>query len=242
MYYEIIFCIFACDTIDRYKREIHKIEETWGKTAINLSYKLLFFLGESGPLLGDNYVHFENVSNDYLSAADKQYLGIKYAMDNFDFRFLYVCGTDTFVLVRTLKYYLSEVCDDSAIIIGGHGDTRFIADSHVHFFSGGPGFLLSKATVNLIYPQLEFVQSEWRDLCVATDRLTLIPACDLSICFFLKQLDVQFLNVHNRFFSCNYLGYSCGYKCCVDSVDINTMIACHNMSLEDFDILQQKIS
>ena len=44
--YDIIFCIFGCDTIPKYKNEILKINETWGKIALQYNIKLLYFLGE----------------------------------------------------------------------------------------------------------------------------------------------------------------------------------------------------
>lgn len=257
MFHEFIFCIFACDTIKRYKDEIHKIEETWGKEAEGFgsgfgsgsgSGKLLFFLGEHGPLVGDNYIHLENVGDDYLSAADKQYLGIKYVYEHYDFRYLYVCGTDTFVLVKNLTEFMrsQQFNEDDAIIIGGHGDTRTICDTHVHFFSGGAGFILTKKTVELLHPRLALMQSEWLDLCVANNYITYIPACDVSICYFLKSLNARFVNVQNRFFNCNYIGYNNTptglYKCCTQTVDTKTMIACHNMSPSDFDYLNKLIA
>ena len=40
--YDIIFCIFGCDTIPKYKNEILKINETWGKIALQYNIKLLY--------------------------------------------------------------------------------------------------------------------------------------------------------------------------------------------------------
>ena len=43
-FYNIMFCIFACDTIERYKKEIKKIKETWGKNnLLKLNYFCIFF-------------------------------------------------------------------------------------------------------------------------------------------------------------------------------------------------------
>jgi len=271
MFHEFIFCIFACDTIERYRAQIHKIEETWGQGSVRAdtqgaegsdtqgsdqadrqgafgsdtqgsSAKLLFFLGEKGPLSGDNYIRLENVGDDYLSAADKQFLGIKYVYENYDFHYLYICGTDTFVLMNNLKNYVRENCDfNEAFVMGGHGDNRQIEDTNIHFFAGGAGILLTKPAIQLVYPRLESMQSDWRDICVANNYISYIPACDLSICYFLKLMNVRFLHAHNRFFNCNYLGYNNTptgvYKCCTQTVNIDTMIACHNMSLSDFDNL-----
>ena len=102
-FYKIIFCIYGCDTIQKYKDEIIKIQETW---ASNISHKVLFFLGEDGPLIGEDYIHLENVGNDYLSAADKQNLGIKHIYENYDFKYMFICGTDTYVLVDNLTKYI----------------------------------------------------------------------------------------------------------------------------------------
>ncbi len=266
MFHEFIFCIFACDTITRYKDEIHKIEETWGQEIIDFdrqcsvgadrqeitdrqcsvgahSAKLLFFLGDTdGPLSGDNYIRLENVGDDYLSAADKQYLGIKYVYENYDFHYLYICGTDTYVLFDNLQKYVRENCDfKEAFVMGGHGDNRQIENVNIHFFAGGAGMVLTKPAVQLLYPRLESLQSDWRDICVANNYISYIPACDASICYFLKQLNVRFLHAQNRFFNCNYLGYNNTprgvYECCTKTVNVDTMIACHNMSPSDFDNL-----
>jgi hypothetical protein len=278
-FHEYIFCVFACDTIDKYKKQIHKIEETWGQgtegpdrqDAFTVGggapfdvdrqgtdgtfgphregphregpNKVLFFLGESGPLVGENYIRLENVGDDYLSAADKQFLGIKYIYDNFDFNFLYFCGTDTFVLVDNLKKYVREnnIDHNDFIVVGGHGDNRMFREVKVHFFSGGAGMLLTKPTVKALYPQLHTFQEEWRDTCVACNCFTYIPACDVSICYFLKMYNIRFHHAQNRFFNCNYLGNNTTPQgvipCCTRTVDINTMIACHGMSLAEFDTL-----
>lgn len=262
-FYEYIFCVFACDTIPKYRNEIRKIEETWGKDAVGVngqgafgpdgkeaygvSDKVLFFLSESGPLEGENYVRLENVGDDYLSAADKQYLGMKYIYENYDFDFLYICGTDTFVLINNLKQYIREnnIDKNDFLVIGGHGDNRMIREVNVHFFSGGAGMVLTKPTVKALYPQLHTFQEEWRDTCVACNSNTYIPACDVSICYFLKMFNIRFHHAHNRFFNCNYLGYnrtpSGLHTCCARTVDIRTMIACHSMSPEDFDTLHALI-
>ncbi len=307
-FHEYIFCVFACDTIEKYKKQIHKIEETWGQDADGAegphhkgvdrqdadgafgphhkgvdrqggdgaegphhkgvdrqggdgaegphhkgpdnqsSDKVLFFLGESGPLVGENYIRLENVGDDYLSAADKQYLGIKYIYENYDFNFLYFCGTDTFVLVDNLKKYVRDnnIDPNDFIVVGGHGDNRMFREVNVHFFSGGAGMLLTKSTVKSIYPQLHTFQEEWRDTCVACNCVTYIPACDVSICYFLKMYNIRFHNAHNRFFNCNYLGNNTTPRgvipCCTRTVDINTMIACHGMSLEEFDTFHSILS
>jgi len=240
-FYKIIFCIYGCDTIQKYKDEIIKIQETW---ASNISHKVLFFLGEEiGQLSGDEYIHLENVGNDYLSAADKQNGGIKYIYDNYDFKYMYICGTDTYVFIKNLETFIeheeetNQIDSEKPLIIGGHGDNRKICDNHVHYFSGGAGFLLTKKAVSVIYPEIKNIQEEWMGLCVANNYITWIPSCDLSLCYYLKKMGIIFINVHNRFFSCNHLGYINEYKCCAETIDFNTIVSCHNMKSWDFDYI-----
>lgn len=278
MSYNIIFCVFGCDTIDKYRKEILKIKETWGKAPSLmvptgkapslmvptgkapslmvpskapskapsnkvLENKILFFLGEEGPLHDDDCVHLENVENDYLSASYKQYGGLKYIYENYNFNYVFICGTDTFVLTDNLINYInneSEISPDKPLVIGGHGDNRKICNETVHFFSGGPGIILTKSTMDIIYPELGTMQEEWMWLCAENGYTTYIPACDLSLCYFLKRYGIIFVNVVNRFFNCNYLGYNPDHSiCCAKTVNIQTMISCHHMSLENFDYLEK---
>ena len=270
-FYNIIFCIFGCDTIEKYRREILKIKETWGKeppvptgkvpkeptekvpkeptekeptekepTSDN---KFLFFLGEHGPFQGDDYIHLENVENDYLSASHKQYDGLKYIYKKYDFNYIFICGTDTYVLTKNLTKYLEEdprISPDKPLVIGGHGDNRQICGDTLHFFSGGGGIILTKATMDIIHTELNTMQEEWTWICFENGYHTYTPACDLSLCYFLKRRGITFVNVEHRFFNCNYLGYYFGvHDCCAKYVNLATMISCHHMSPEDFDILYE---
>lgn len=260
-FYNIIFCIFGCDTIEKYRREILKIKETWGKeppvptekvpkeptekepTSDN---KFLFFLGEHGPFQGDDYIHLENVENDYLSASYKQYGGLKYIYKNYDFNYIFICGTDTYVLTKNLTKYLEEdprISPDKPLVIGGHGDNRQICGDTLHFFSGGGGIILTKATMDIIHTELNTMQEEWTWICFENGYHIYTPACDLSLCYFLKRRGITFVNVEHRFFNCNYLGYYFGvHDCCAKHVNLATMISCHHMSLEDFDNITKYIT
>lgn len=243
-HYHIIFCIFACDTIERYKNEILKMESTWLN---NKNVKALFFLGEEGPLQGPDYIHLENVGNDYLSAADKQYLGIKYVHDHYTYDYVCVCGTDTYIVVPRLQKYL-EKCKDikTPIAIGGHGDSREICGEHIHYLAGGCGIILNYAAINEMYSQLNNMQEQWLDICVSNNYIQWIPACDLSICYFMRKMGIEFHYANGLMFACNYYGYNNTpyglYKCCDTMVNPETLISCHNMSPADFDTFHNILS
>lgn len=230
--YDIIFCVFGCATIQKYKNEIQKINETWGLKA-NLNNKVLFFLGEEKTeLVGEEYIYLNGVYNDYMSASYKQNLGLKYIYEHYDCNFIYICGTDTFINIEVLQKYLENKFfpKDDNFCIGGDGDIRNIIQQPYYFHSGGPGMILSYKALSEIYPQLENMVSNWNNI-VSKEKKTrkLICACDVAICYYLKQIGCVFIKEDSLFFNCNNdLGFPCsGLK--------TKFIACHNISLSDFD-------
>jgi hypothetical protein len=226
MKYDVIFCIFGCATEEKYKNEILKINETWGLKAKNFNYKVLFFLGEEKTdLIGEDYIYLKSVENDYSSASHKQNLGLKYIYDNYECNFVYICGTDTYVVLDVLEKHLPDWNHEENICIGGHGDTRLVNDNEIYFQSGGPGYLISFKALSNIHLQLENMHQEWINIC--SENLN--DGCDVCLCYYLKKNNCEFIIKDDLFFHCNYLGYPChiGYK--------PNIISCHNMSLLDFD-------
>ena len=54
----IIICLFGCATNEKYKNQIHNINETWIKKAKERNIITLFFLGEEQTdLVGENYIY-----------------------------------------------------------------------------------------------------------------------------------------------------------------------------------------
>ena len=228
--YDIIFCIFACPTIPKYKNQILKINETWGKEAIQYNYKMLYFFGEEETdLKGDEYIYLKSINNDYASASDKQNLGLKYIHENFDYKFVYICSTDTYVVIKNLIKFIINQDPYDNICIGGHGDTRKIESIPTYFHSGGGGIILSTNTVDKIYSQLENMNNEWKLLCHNTSNIYLINACDVALCYYLHKLNCNFIKRNDLFYHCNY-----NINGCHCNLKLN-IIGCHDMSLKDFD-------
>jgi hypothetical protein len=89
-------------------------------------YKVLFFLGEEKTdLVSEDYIYLDGVQNDYLSASFKQNLGLKYIYENYECKYVYIAGTDTYVVIDNLVKYL-ENCDPKQNISIGAGTTRRI--------------------------------------------------------------------------------------------------------------------
>lgn len=240
--YHLVINVFGCPTIEKYKNQILKINETWRIAAENMGVKVLFFFGEEQTdLIGENYIYLPNVNNDYESAAWKQYLGLKHIYENYDAKFIFSCGTDTFINVKKLLSFLGIFNYDKKLYIGGHGTTRQIGNKHVYFHCGGAGTIITNKIVEELYPILHDIQNQWKVICKNNLVDYLIPACDVSMPYFLMYInDVEIIKNDNSFYSCNYLGHRTdGSHCCTNMITINNIITCHGMSLSDFDIFQK---
>ena len=209
---DVVFCVFGCDTIRKYYLQILKIQETWGKLALEYSdrVKVLFFLGEHGRYVqGEQYIHLAGVGDDYLSASYKQFLGLKYIHDNYKARFVFCCGTDTYVNIPLLLKYLSDYDHDENLYIGGHGAIREIGPTQLYFHTGGGGFILSSKCLDKVSSYLVSATDTWGKMVSAAGRSDLIPACDVAIAYYIQLPEVMATVVkaeHSVFMACNYKG------------------------------------
>jgi len=235
MHYKLIISIFGCATIPRYKNEIMKIKETWAQSS-NTSIKILFFLGEEKVVdledESENCIFLPNVMNDYLSASYKQNLGLKYIYDNYTCDYVLCCGTDTYINIPKLDQLLTNYTSTDDLYIGGHGDYRTIHNTPYYYHSGGPGFLLSFSCFKKIYPYLASLTDIWICICKENNKMELITACDVAISYFLQNLvKPEIVKLNTMFFNCNHKGWPCH----LHKVNMSEIVACHNMSLDDFD-------
>lgn len=245
----IVICVFGCATIEKYKLQILKINQTWGKRAkLFPNVKIYFFLGEEPTdLIGEEYVYLKGVKNDYISASHKHNLGLKYAFDNCkNLDFVYVCGTDTYVNIDKLHFFLKKHNPNKTLFICGHGNSkeRLNFEQYLHFANGGAGYALSKKSLLYLYPHLENMVDEWvNNTCTPFERLDLVTSCDFCISYYAYIFCFEIL-MYNPFFSeCNYTGhieitkingYVSYFHCCPKR-GMDEIITCHDMSLSDFD-------
>ena len=232
----IIFCIMGCATIEKYKNQILKINQTWGKKTEEKNFKILYFLGEEKTdLLDSKYIYLEGIDNTYSSASYKQNLGLKYIYENYNVDFVYVCGTDTYINIEKLSLYLNKFNKEEHLYIGGHGDKRKIGNDEIYFHSGGSGFILSNKSLEFLYTKLWNSHNNWINICNNSNNTYLIDSCDVQIAYNLKN-NIEFIKDNESFYSCNYKGFSSDNNiCCASKIKIDKIISCHNMSLSDFD-------
>jgi hypothetical protein len=245
-HFKLIICVMACATIQTYKDEILKIEETWGKRAIKKNVKVLYFLGEEQTDLKDDlkYIYLKNVKNDYYSATDKQNLGLKFIHENYNADFIFCCGTDTYINIDNMLKYINDYDYNKFLYIGGHGDIRIINNKNYFFHCGGAGFIISNASLDAIFAQLVNIKIEWQAICVNNNCENLISACDVGISYYLQNIigsELQIIEDKKAFFGCNYKGIvhhknvGLYFTCCNNIIEWPTLISCHCMSPLDFD-------
>lgn len=233
--YDLVICVYACDTIPKYKNQLLKMIEIYSDMLKDFpNIIILYFLGEEmTDLVGEQYIHLSGVKNDYLSASYKQFLGLKYIYEHYNAKFVMCNGTDTYVNIKKLNMFLQKYDYNDTLYIGGHGDKRNLGITEVFFHSGGPGFIITKCCLDKIYPTLETFMDKWIKICTDNHIQYLIPACDVGIAYIvnLPEVNAKTISCDLSFTHCNFKGYPCH----INKIEYNNLISCHNMSLHDFD-------
>ena len=237
-YYDIIFIVYGCDSINKYKNQIIKMKEIYDKIDNAFkNIKILYFLDNkhSDSLEDKNIIHIKNLNNDYISASYKQWFGLNYVYKYFNTKFVMCIGTDTFINIPKLLNFLKKFNPEENLYIGGHGCHRKILNTKIYFHSGGPGFILSKVCLNKIHPYISNINifmDEWIKLCNISKSEYLIYACDVAMGYLAQRSDINsIIKKEKGFYHCNYKGFPCH----INMFSYENIISCHNMSLNDFD-------
>ncbi|MDC0141998.1 fringe family glycosyltransferase [bacterium] len=236
--FDLIIVVYGCDSIIKYKNQILKIKETYEKTINKFeNIKILYFLGNKDvdSLEGENLIHIKLLEDNYFSASYKQWFGLNYVYRNFNTKFIMCIGTDTFINIPKLIKFLKKFNPKENLYIGGHGCHRKLLNIETYFHSGGPGFILSKACLNKIYPKISDVDlflKKWINICKKSNNTRIICACDVTMGYLSQMADINStIKKEQGFYHCNHKGYPCHRN----KFPYKDIISCHNMSLNDFD-------
>src|SRR5207249_3122900 len=136
-------------------------------------------------LNGSDYVYLNNVKNDYTSVSHKQNKGLKYIYDNYNFDFVYCCGTDTYINTEKLLLYMKKFNPNDKLYLGGHGWHVNLGKKDLYFHSGGSGFVLSRDSLAYLYPKLHSMFNNWVAVC-KENGVPWVPCCDVTLSYFLQ--------------------------------------------------------
>ena len=154
------------------------------------------------------------------------------------YKYIFFCGSDTFINIPKLQQYLTQFNSDDFLYIGGHGDYRQVHDENIYFHSGGAGSIVSRPLVKSLYPMLANMFKSWKKIVTSNSQTSnkLVNACDVAISYFIQKYVKSVKIIKNsQFYLCNYLGLTDYDTCCCKNSDMKRMITCHFMKLQDFD-------
>ncbi len=145
-----------------------------------------------GYLIGGNYIDPKLkmisagsfVGEDYASANDKQYYGLKKLYEMYpDKKWFYITGCDAYIFAENLVNALSKFDSSQDYYIGGDFFPASINNIEFLMPRGGPGFALSNSLVKKLLSHFEEIMSR-----IKTFDSFYQKACDWTLCYFLLTL------------------------------------------------------
>lgn len=132
----VLVGICSCNTAANRRKACR---ETWlSHPAPGIAYK--FFLGRREPIEGEDDVVALWVNDDYAHLPAKGLAFYQYALEHYDFDWLFKCDDDTYVALDRLE----SLCDDRYDLIGD------MTLANLGFPSGGAGYLMNRTLVENI--------------------------------------------------------------------------------------------
>lgn len=204
MNHKLVIGLLGTTINPKYRAQIVACRATWIPEAEKLQVPVVIFGGyHVDPQIP--VVNLPHAAEDYYSAFNKQFLGLKYLYDKYDADFYFFAGTDNYIFTNRLLKLIENYNSSELLYVGGSGDDRNINGTVIHFYSGGGGFLLSRGVLCLLndHNLLSLQATEvWRAACA--DQ-SLYPACDVAIAYLAHIYNFTFINDPN-FKGCNCYG------------------------------------
>lgn len=186
----------------KYVEQIEACKDTWCERAKDLGVSVFFF---GGYKQHPGVINLEGVKEDYNSAFDKQFLGLKWMIENSPSEFYLFGGTDNYFDIDNLLKYVDEFNHHEKLFIGGHGDVRIVCGKRLYFHSGGAGIMLSHSLLKELYDQNVLSKETHKKWCEATAN-AYPAACDLAISHYVDEVrDVKVVK-DQRFKGCSCYG------------------------------------
>mmetsp|Transcript_3605 Transcript_3605/g.10344 ORF Transcript_3605/g.10344 Transcript_3605/m.10344 type:complete len:464 (+) Transcript_3605:426-1817(+) len=136
-------------TADRHFTSIRALRETWGSECDGF----LVFSTEDDPSIPAVSVEFQG-PEEYDNIWQKVRSIWRFVHTNYgkDFDYFFIGGDDLFVIPQNLRNYLKNIGDPDDLHFHGR---RFKIPKSTFFNSGGAGYILSRATLQLLIDSLD---------------------------------------------------------------------------------------
>lgn len=232
--YKLVIGLLATTINQKYRDQIVACQKTWLPEAEKLDVPVSIFGGHhvdpDVPI-----INLPHTAEDYCSAFNKQFLGLKYLYDHYDADFYFFAGTDNYVFVTRILELLDNYNSQELLYIGGHGQNRYIDNKDIYFHTGAGGFILSRSLLALL-DQNGYLNINsyivWKQV-VDRNRANNIdyPACDVAIAYFIHDMNIKTIKFYELFTGCDCYGYrsSTEGRCCLQPHDWSKLYVCHYM-------------
>ena len=233
--------VFTTTASEKYRRQVIACKDTWVPECEKLGIDVLFF----GGYYKDPNVEVINLpgcEEDYNSATMKQYKMLWWLVSNKPSSYYLILGSDNYVVPDRLLKFLNNLKEDEEYHIGGDGAHRVVSGKNTYFHSGGGGIILSLKTAGALVSQLNIEKElelteptffkEWKNLVSSETFYNLIPACDVSLAYYINKYYPECLTLQVKGFygtdpyrDWNNGSYPSPYK----QIDWRDIIVCHYM-------------
>lgn len=242
--------VFSTFMIRKYIDQCIGCHETWEKHADKYGVKVFYHLANTmdKTITWPNIVFLKDVSDDYESAFDKHFKGMKHLYETVEADWYFSAGSDTFLNIQNSLDMLKKYDASTPIVIGGahrYDGTR-LGEYVFTWYSGAGGYFVSRPALELMLKYFDTIKQEWYDLCKVAQAPNFRPACD--VCFFYiihkNKLPIQIV-MEKQIHSCNHKGIFFGTPCSWGCVpNYQTLVTCHFMGPEEskyyMDILENR--
>lgn len=138
-----------------------------------------------------------NCNDDYNSAVEKQFLGLKHMFENTQAEWFVFAGCDTYIFTSRLQKLLETFDSKIPLYIGtklhsGNFSSLYKKDTPCKYFvSGGPGLIMSRALVSKLYPFLDQCPAIWKESLSEFNEYVHPAASDVALAYILwKKLNI----------------------------------------------------
>lgn len=138
----VLILILSCSDPVYQKLASDGINKTWNSTHL-INAPTLYYEGGHNELYHDDSTIYLTEPDDYASITRKTLQAFRYAINNFDFDYIFRTNSSSYIHKTKLLDWLSDKPTNNFYsgVIGEYGDTRYAA---------GSGYTISKNLVKLI--------------------------------------------------------------------------------------------
>jgi hypothetical protein len=234
--------VYSCFAQKKFIDQSIACHQTWEKHARKFGVNVFYYVDQNidSSVNWDNIIQLKNVGDDYESAFQKHFKGLKQMYETVVSDWYFSAGSDTYLNIEnTLKMLNKYDCNQPRVIAGCHGYSDcLINDVFFEWYSGGGGYFVSRSALDYLIKYFDDnLKKDWHELCENVNCNHVRAACDVCFFYLIRkyQLPIQ-IDVEKEIHSCSDKGQWFGNELCPPpwccKPNRRTLITCHFMTPE----------